>query len=171
MLALWGPRAPAGLNKGSWSLLKPRMTSMLWTCPPTVAPPPLPISWKLLGERQLSSTMLMVSSDKCIRASGRSPGPVDKREEVLVMDYRRSEITRLHLMLLCSVLLIILTRLSLSEVKEVKLESLDCTVYPYIHDLSTVLKMIQYVTIPFTFLWMVRHEITSSLSKKHFFFH
>lgn len=75
MFTLWGPGVVAGLSKGSCSLLKPRMTSMLWTRPPTATPPPLPSSWKLLGERQLSSTMLMVSSDKCIRASGQSPGP------------------------------------------------------------------------------------------------
>lgn len=71
MSILWGCGAPAGLSRGSWSLLKPRMTSILWTRPPAAMPPPLPISWKWLGERQLSSTMLMVSSDKCIRASGR----------------------------------------------------------------------------------------------------
>lgn len=70
MSTLWGGKAPAGLSRGSWSLLKPKMTSMLWTRPPAAMPPPFPISWKLLGERQLSSTMLMVSSDKCIRASG-----------------------------------------------------------------------------------------------------
>ena len=70
MSALWGRGAPAGLSRGSWSLLNPRMTSMLWTRPPAAMPPPFTISWKLLGERQLSSTMLMVSSDKCIRASG-----------------------------------------------------------------------------------------------------
>lgn len=70
MSILLGCGAPAGLSRGSWSLLKPRMTSILWTRPPAAMPPPLPISWKWLGERQLSSTMLMVSSDKCIRASG-----------------------------------------------------------------------------------------------------
>lgn len=61
---------PPGLSKGSWSLLKPRITSMLWTRVPTTAPPALTMSWKLLGERQLSSTMFMVSSDKCIRMLG-----------------------------------------------------------------------------------------------------
>lgn len=84
MFTLWGPEAVAGLSKGSCSLLKPKMTSMLWTRPPTATPPPLPISWKLLGERQLSSTIFMVSSDKCIRASGQSPGPLgSKYAEVL----------------------------------------------------------------------------------------
>lgn len=75
MFALWGPTGSDVLIKGSWSLLKPKMTSMLWTRPPTATLPPFPISWKLLGERQLSSTMLMVSSDKCIRTAS---GPADR---------------------------------------------------------------------------------------------
>lgn len=90
MSILWGDGTPAGLSRASWSLLNPRMTSMLWTRPPAAMPPPFPISWKLLGDKQLSSTMLMVSSDKCIRASWRWSHKGGG-------GYRRKELVRGHL--------------------------------------------------------------------------